>query len=222
MTAIQAAAWEHHDAFLQAAHEAPEEDAPRLIYADWLEECGDAAWAAYAEFIRLQVESARLKNRSKHRKARLAARQQELLAGHSRVWLGPWGEGSFRWVYRRGIPEYLQARATGAWVGRRLGADWGFVDRVEFWEHGRITVDYGDLNWPGMYPTVEGTYQVRFTFARVHVAIELWRIEKRTIRYIGRLTDGGLWLDLEEQAQAPRPQPERIRLQMKAPDRWWP
>jgi uncharacterized protein (TIGR02996 family) len=215
MTGIQADAWEEHDAFLQMAHETPEDDTPRLIYADWLEERGDATWAAYAEFIRNQIESTKLKNRSKHR-------QEELLAAHARAWLGPWADVPYRWVYRRGIPEHLHARATGGWIGRRLGADWGFPDRVEFREDGRITVDFGDINWPGMYPTVAGTYQVRFSFAWVHVAIQLWQVEKRTLQYEGRLTNGGLRLELEEKHHVPTPAPECVQLDLKAPDRWWP
>jgi len=38
----------------------PEDDTPRLIYADWLDDQGDEA---RAEFIRLQCELARLKLR---------------------------------------------------------------------------------------------------------------------------------------------------------------
>ena len=40
-------------AFINAIREAPCDDAPRLIYADWLEENADPA---RAEFIRLQCE----------------------------------------------------------------------------------------------------------------------------------------------------------------------
>lgn len=43
----------HDDAFLQAILEAPDDDTPRLIYADWLDEHGDPA---RAEFIRLQYQ----------------------------------------------------------------------------------------------------------------------------------------------------------------------
>ena len=46
----------HDEAFLEALREHPEDDAPRLIYADWLDEHGDPA---RAEFIRLQCELAR-------------------------------------------------------------------------------------------------------------------------------------------------------------------
>jgi uncharacterized protein (TIGR02996 family) len=41
------------DALLAAIHQAPRDDAPRLIFADWLDEHGDSD---QAEFIRLQVE----------------------------------------------------------------------------------------------------------------------------------------------------------------------
>ncbi len=54
-------------AFMQAIIETPEDDAPRLIAADWLEEYGQAA---RAEFVRLQVELAVLRpGPVEHRKA---------------------------------------------------------------------------------------------------------------------------------------------------------
>ena len=45
------------EALYRAILEAPEDDAPRLVYADWLEEHGRPQWA---EFIRLQCEEERL------------------------------------------------------------------------------------------------------------------------------------------------------------------
>jgi uncharacterized protein (TIGR02996 family) len=47
-------------AFIRAIAAAPDDDAPRLVYADYLEETGDPAKAARAEFIRVQIEKARL------------------------------------------------------------------------------------------------------------------------------------------------------------------
>jgi uncharacterized protein (TIGR02996 family) len=44
------------DAFLQAIRDAPDDDAPRLVYADWLDESGDPA---RAELIRVQCELVR-------------------------------------------------------------------------------------------------------------------------------------------------------------------
>lgn len=218
MAGVPSDGWEMHDAFLQRAHEVPDDDAPRLVYADWLAERGDAAWTAYAEFIRNQLEAATLKNRSKNRQARLDARQQELLAAHARVWLGPWAAGSAHWVYQRGLPERLCAWANGAWIGKRLGADGGFDDRVVFSENGRLKLDYGDINWPGMYPTVYGVYRLRFTFAQVDLAIELWQVAKRTIHYKGKFTGGGLGVELDEPYPSPTREPQRhVQLRLKAP-----
>jgi uncharacterized protein (TIGR02996 family) len=45
---------------LAAIRAHPEEDTPRLMYADWLDEQGDEAALVRAEFIRLQCEVARL------------------------------------------------------------------------------------------------------------------------------------------------------------------
>src|SRR5438094_4748150 len=44
------------DALLDAIFDNPDDDTPRLVYADWLQEHGQAN---YAEFIRLQCAAAR-------------------------------------------------------------------------------------------------------------------------------------------------------------------
>src|SRR6185312_1335425 len=46
------------DAFIAAILEAPDDPAPRLILADWLEEYGDEGQRRHAELIRVQVELA--------------------------------------------------------------------------------------------------------------------------------------------------------------------
>src|SRR6476659_4565973 len=45
-----------HEPFLRAICEAPDDDAPRLVFADWLDEAGDPD---RAEFIRRHVQLAR-------------------------------------------------------------------------------------------------------------------------------------------------------------------
>jgi len=47
-------------AFIRMIAATPDDDAPRLVYADYLDETGDPAKMARAEFIRVQVEKARL------------------------------------------------------------------------------------------------------------------------------------------------------------------
>src|SRR4051794_33213202 len=71
-----------HEAFLQAILEAPEDDAPRLIYADWLDDHGDAE---RADFIRTQVFRARLPA-DDPRQRELGEREQALLAAHAEAW----------------------------------------------------------------------------------------------------------------------------------------
>jgi uncharacterized protein (TIGR02996 family) len=71
---------------LQAVRDNPEDDTPRLVYADWLEEHGDTGAAARAEFIRVQVALARLPPDDPQRPA-LAVRESALLAEHKATWL---------------------------------------------------------------------------------------------------------------------------------------
>lgn len=66
----------------------PDDDTPRLVFADWLQEHGGEHDRARAEFVRLQVEAARLPKRDKkHEKLESGARK--LAAKHHEVWLAP-------------------------------------------------------------------------------------------------------------------------------------
>jgi uncharacterized protein (TIGR02996 family) len=88
-------------AFLDAIIADIDDDAPRLIYADWLDEQGDAD---RAEFIRVQVQRARLPAWDAAQ-VRLSLREQELLKQHGEDWLSelPAIRGA-RWEgFRRGI-----------------------------------------------------------------------------------------------------------------------
>jgi uncharacterized protein (TIGR02996 family) len=57
------------EAFLQRIRAFPDDDTPRLIFADWLEEQGDEAAAARAKFIRVQIALARLDDETVHEKS---------------------------------------------------------------------------------------------------------------------------------------------------------
>jgi uncharacterized protein (TIGR02996 family) len=100
---------------------APEDDTPRLVYADWLDDHGDHA---RAEFIRVQCALAPLgTDRRKHRKKRGPPQEREkaLLAEHKDSWAGLFcrtldGSGTFTkqsardWLaqveFRRGFLRY--------------------------------------------------------------------------------------------------------------------
>ncbi|HEY8504968.1 MAG TPA: TIGR02996 domain-containing protein [Gemmataceae bacterium] len=70
------------EAFLRTICENPADDAPRLVFADWLEEHGEAE---RAEFIRLQVEKARLPA-DDPRHALLHTRDLELRGRFGEAW----------------------------------------------------------------------------------------------------------------------------------------
>jgi uncharacterized protein (TIGR02996 family) len=74
------------NAFLRTICSQPDDDAPRLIYADWLDEHGDPL----GEFIRVQIELAKFKDRLP-RFAYLRARQLELMLANVPNWVHPYG-----------------------------------------------------------------------------------------------------------------------------------
>src|SRR5437868_14865571 len=64
------------EAFIQAIIADPDDDAPRLIYADWLDEQGESE---RAEFIRVQIALARM-DEDDERRPELEVRERNLLA----------------------------------------------------------------------------------------------------------------------------------------------
>lgn len=74
-------------AFLRAIAEQPDDDLPRLVYADWLDEHGEPE---RAEFIRVQCELAARPGSPPGRRAELLAREGELLRAHGHAWSTQW------------------------------------------------------------------------------------------------------------------------------------
>src|SRR2546427_10728947 len=79
--------------------ERPEDDTPRLVYADWLD---DHDQPERAEFIRVQVERAKL-GVVGPRVAELELRERELLAAHAPDWLEPLNLGLGEVGFERGF-----------------------------------------------------------------------------------------------------------------------
>src|SRR6516162_10243136 len=96
-----------HEGFLDAIKAEPDDDTPRLIYADWLDDHGQPE---RAEFIRLQIESARLPE-GDPRAAEFDVRAEEILAEHEIEWLGEWSERLVRWSFRRGFLDAITIEA---------------------------------------------------------------------------------------------------------------
>jgi uncharacterized protein (TIGR02996 family) len=89
---------------LQAIFEAPDDDALRLVFADWLQERGKPRLAARGELMRVQCALARDGLDGRHRQE-LEASERELLRAHRKAWLGPLVQHVRRWSYRRGLAE---------------------------------------------------------------------------------------------------------------------
>jgi uncharacterized protein (TIGR02996 family) len=93
-------------AFLEAILAAPDDDMLRLVYADWLEECGDPK----GEFIRLQCAHAK----TWHEAISVAGdpecqRMKLLQKEYGDRWLQGMPElGGVRWCLWRGLPSWVQ------------------------------------------------------------------------------------------------------------------
>jgi uncharacterized protein (TIGR02996 family) len=96
------------EVFIQAIRDEPDDDAPRLVYADWLEDQGESA---RAEFIRVQCELTR-GVRDRGRSLELLRRLRQLVLLHREEWLG----GLARWapdaIFERGFIDRVALRAS--------------------------------------------------------------------------------------------------------------
>ena len=95
------------DLLLKAVCDNPEDDAPRLVFADWLQEHGEDD---RAEFIRLQIELVALPDGKKKQKVR--AREKKLLDAHRDEWAEPLKEFEGNrtadyYEFRRGFVEAI-------------------------------------------------------------------------------------------------------------------
>src|SRR6476469_3629321 len=83
----------------------PDDDLPRLVYADWLDEHGDPR----GEFIRVQIALSRREDRAE---VSLADRERDLLYHHRSDWLARLDE---HWrgdaVFERGFVDQVTVRA---------------------------------------------------------------------------------------------------------------
>src|SRR3954454_17897246 len=87
--------------FLAAICRSPDDDAPRLVLADWLEEHGDPE---RAEFIRIQCLLARLLSPAERpQRGPLLRREAHLVTQHGGGWPGPLWSWSLLTEWHRGL-----------------------------------------------------------------------------------------------------------------------
>jgi uncharacterized protein (TIGR02996 family) len=118
-------------ALLEAIRAAPEDDAPRLVYADWLEEHAEGdADRDRAEFIRVQCARARLRVGSPKYESRLAgalqSRDRDLRGRYEKAWAA-----------ELNLPPN---RSTRCWFSRGMVASVWCTVRY-FVEHGDALLD---------------------------------------------------------------------------------
>jgi uncharacterized protein (TIGR02996 family) len=101
------------DAFLRAIAASPDDDSPRLIFSDWLEENGEPE---RAEFVRVQCELASPKVSKKRRHA-LRVRERELLGAHRHGWCQAFGLPVEDVAFERGLIARMR---LSQWDGGRL------------------------------------------------------------------------------------------------------
>jgi uncharacterized protein (TIGR02996 family) len=94
------------EGFLARVREVPDDDGPRLIFADWLDEQGDSR----GQFIRVQVALAKLPDLDRRRPELLRA-QHDLLARFGEVWAAPFRGLATGPVFHRGFVEEVKVAA---------------------------------------------------------------------------------------------------------------
>ena len=114
------------DALLAAVLDNPDDDLPRLVYADWLDDNGPSLWspdcesaADRAALIRLQIEQARAEPYSPAWRA-ADARARELVNRHYTVWTLHLPECVISAQFHRGLIEQVTVEATRFPYGARV------------------------------------------------------------------------------------------------------
>jgi uncharacterized protein (TIGR02996 family) len=93
--------------FLAAIQASPDDDAPRLVYADWLQKRGDLR----GEFISIQCRLAGMEiDPDDEARAQLQARQWELFDEHAAAWLAEVGLLPNEGAFHRGFVEEVSVQ----------------------------------------------------------------------------------------------------------------
>ena len=187
------------DLWLDRLHASPEDDDLHRAFADWLEQQGDDDSAAWAAFIRCQVELASISSKQKRRRRAAKLAPVQRVRDGDAPWLGPWSGCANIFRYHRGIPRGLSACARAFWLGFRLDCDWGFHDLIRFDADGRVSLSCGDPNWGEvLMQEFEGRYKLRFSPAAVQLEVVFPNVRRRALKFEGPLSPGSHWVDLRE------------------------
>jgi uncharacterized protein (TIGR02996 family) len=118
------------DSLLIESRLRPDDDMPRLVLADWLEENGNEADLARAEFIRIQCQLPRTKGRTR---SDLEWRERSLWWKYIETWLGPIYDACTGFSFHRGLTaiELDGERLNEIDLDTLFGCPhWAWIDRV--------------------------------------------------------------------------------------------
>lgn len=126
------------DAFVHSILNNPEDDTPRLVFSDWLEEHDRES---HAELIRVQCELARLPKRSrepkvKARRKKLAAREKELL--RQPEFFPPWPAG----MRKPGYDSFKRSSDAP-----KLKYERGFIPRIRVFDGELMAPEWAQSPW---------------------------------------------------------------------------
>jgi uncharacterized protein (TIGR02996 family) len=128
-------------AFLQDIKEYPDDDAPRLIFADWLDEHGDPR----GEFVRLQCQLARMRV-DDPRFEEMGRRQRSLQERHEGDWLRLIRDVGREWEFRRGLLQCRFGSGNIQWPDYNAAAEnWAWVESVRVDGYLREVITSGSL-----------------------------------------------------------------------------
>src|SRR5262245_30418655 len=142
-----------------AIAEQPDADHDRHVYADWLEDHGDAA---RAEFVRLQLALARLPEDHPDRAA-LLTRERGLLLDHEDDWTLGLRHLAERWEFRRGFVDEVRIHNPP----RQLTAE-RFDEVFAFPFVRRLTTGQGWRLFPGLLESEGARRLETLHFAQTH------------------------------------------------------
>lgn len=133
-------------ALLDAIKDNPDEDTPRLVLADWLDEQGNPLDADRAQFIRADVATALEQVKGVKVLLRLPSRSDEYREpdDFARRWLGPIADLAHRCGFERGLPSVVVhgRRLLNPEVPKLLASEeFAFVQLLVLFETGAARIE---------------------------------------------------------------------------------
>jgi uncharacterized protein (TIGR02996 family) len=170
-------------ALLKAVCADRDNDLPRLVYADWLDDHGRPE---RAEFIRLQVRAAA--QPGDHTRYHVEPRVAELLTTHS----GAWSRELPKWAVNKTFPEFVRGfieRFTFP-AAQFLRHGPQLLDRtpvrgLQLWEVGRVVEELTLCPWVREVPDISLKGTLPDTGAVVRLASADWLVGTRRLNLAG-------------------------------------